>query len=75
MALTEDFAKKAHTSVMARESSGHSSDIAGAVKAVKRRVTEKECSEQSWAPRDQSLSLYQILSSTIQRLGEAIAVG
>ncbi len=46
MALIENFARNAHTLVMAGDSSGLSSDIASAVKIVKRRITEKECLEQ-----------------------------
>ncbi len=46
MALIENFARNAHTLVMAGDSRGLSSDIASAVKIVKRRITEKECLEQ-----------------------------
>ncbi len=46
MALMENSARNAHTLVMAGDSSGLSSDIASAVKILKRRITEKECLEQ-----------------------------
>ncbi len=46
MVLIENFARNAHTLVMAGDSSGLSSGIASAVKIVKRRITEKECLEQ-----------------------------
>ncbi len=43
MALIENFAGNAHSLIMAGDSSGLGSDIAGAVKIMKRRITEKEC--------------------------------
>ena len=46
MALVENFARNAHTLVMAGDSSGLGSDIASAVKIVKERITGKECLEQ-----------------------------
>lgn len=45
IALIENFVTNAYTLVTAGDLSGLSSDIANAVKIVKRRITEKECLE------------------------------